>query len=632
MAQYSADYSKGAVNPYNFVRLGQGVKRAALQKGDNTGVIHCRLTNATPLSIPDMPLAEGKKDEHQKADFIKLNGRPIIPGSEIRGVIRSAYETLSNSCLSVNNNNILSARSADVRAPGILRFENDGKWHLYEADARKLAYDGSEDFDETADTFKRKWRNYRYEKGPDGRSRAVRSGGKIEVTYKFSTCFKEIIVDDLDMAVSDYKEVCKKYESNPNEKHLKKYITYPDKKPNICYPVYYLKYSADGKKYVYLSPAQISRSVFRKKVDDLLGEYCHCTELDNLCDACRLFGMTGLMSDKNEPASVASRVRFCDAEIINEPHYIEAILKELSEPKISSAEFYSGSRDMKTLWTYDTPGTVLNGRKYYFHHDDDNYSTSEQTKRNMTTKLIDKGAVFAFDVYFENITDQELRQLVWVLTLGENDSSGRQMHKLGHGKPLGLGSVKITVDSIVQRSFDADTFSYTEKSRDVGKLLENVPFDTSADYFRDFMCITDFTYLDGEKVGYPYGDDKMGKETSVGALTWFTANHNDGQMVKSKDKCTISYHLPRITDKEKLVLPALIKSGTNQFSDNKSKNNKKNHSGFDYQKQGTSANKTEMRTIICPKCHTKQLRPSQPIPTRQITECEKCGNSFKANF
>ena len=74
--------------------------------------------------------------EHKETKFFKIDGKPVIPGSEIRGVIRSAYEALSNSCLSVNNNNILSARSSDVRTPGIIRYENrDNKWHLYKATA-----------------------------------------------------------------------------------------------------------------------------------------------------------------------------------------------------------------------------------------------------------------------------------------------------------------------------------------------------------------------------------------------------------------------------------------------------------------------------------------------------------------
>ena len=53
MSNYTPDYKKGAVNPYNFVSLGNGVTRNEPIKGKLTGVIHCSMINATPLAIPD---------------------------------------------------------------------------------------------------------------------------------------------------------------------------------------------------------------------------------------------------------------------------------------------------------------------------------------------------------------------------------------------------------------------------------------------------------------------------------------------------------------------------------------------------------------------------------------------------
>lgn len=606
MANYTADYKQGAVNPYNFVRLGNGVTRTAPFVGNNTGVIHCSLTTYTPLAIPDFSCVEMVMDdkgnkEHKTTSFIKINCKPIIPGSEIRGVIRSAYETLSNSCLSVNNNNILSARSADVRNPGVIRFENkDKKWHLYEAESKKLKYDGSEDFDETADTFKRSWRNYKYIKTPDKRnpsrivSSAYRKGGKIQVDYKFTTSFQEIFAEDIDGSVRDYSEVCNIYKKG--DKNISKYI------PKLtadgkCFPVYYTEYFSNGKKYVYLSPAQISRSVFRNKVNDLLGTYCRCVSTAEVCDACNLFGMIG--AGINQPSAIASRVRFTDAQIVGEPNYVTAILKELAGPKISSVEFYSTAPNMKELWTYDSDGVKLNGRKYYFHHTGD-YCTSNRTCRNITTELVDKGAQFTFDVFFNNITDEELHKLVWTLTIGENSPDGKQMHKIGHGKPIGLGSVKITVSSVEKRNFDAETFTYTQENVDISKYTENIPFDSESEYFSDYMKITDFTFLGDRKVAYPYGDDGKDNETSKGTLVWFKANHNDGQMIKPDCTCSIGYHLPKITD-EKKIIPALISSDENQSD---TSGGKKNESYKGPTKFESSRKIVPTANVRCPKCKT----------------------------
>jgi hypothetical protein len=68
-------------------------------------------------------------------------------------------------------------------------------------------------------------------------------------------------------------------------------------------------------------------------------------------------------------------------------------------------------------------------------------------------ELLKPNLQFSFDVYFENITDAQLKQLVWVLTLGENpvkDDANKAIlcHKIGHGKPLGLGSAKIIAERV----------------------------------------------------------------------------------------------------------------------------------------------------------------------------------------
>lgn len=638
MSNYIADFRNGAVNPYNFVSLGSGVERNAPSSGNISGVIHCSMKNATPLALPDLPNVEtelvktenGKLDEHKKAPFFKIGGKPVITGSEIRGVIRSAYETLSNSCLSVNNNNILSARSSDVRTAGIIRYENeDKKWHLYKADTRKLKYDGSEDFDETANTFKRTWKNYKYIKGANGKSRADYKGGKIPVSYKFSTSFEEVEVDDLDLSVEDYNTVCKMY--SEKDSSIKKFIITPSK-DGKSYPVYYREFSDDGKKYVWLSPAQISRSVFRKKVDDLLGSYRHCDDTNNVCEACGLFGMIGKKG--SEPSAIASRLRFTDAKSVNEPQLTYKTLKELSSPRLSSIEFYSTAPNMKYQWNYDTKGVKLNGRKYYFHHSCD-CTTPLKTCRNLTTELIDKGAKFSFDVFFDKLTENELKRLVWTLAIGENSADGHQLHKLGHGKPLGLGSVKITVDSVVKRSFDPEKMAFADENMNVDAFFEKAPFDESSEYFKEYMAVTDFDYLEGKPVAYPYGDDKAGKETSVGTLVWFKANHNDGKMVKPGEACPISYHLPKITDKNNLVLPALTASddyGKNTSSGNKEKS-KSGYTGptsFGDDKPSNS----DTATFKCRKCGTiNEVQKNKPFAKpNSLIICKKCKNKFYEKY
>lgn len=648
MPNYRADNKQGGINPYHFVRLGSDVSRKKPECGTQTGVIRCHLKATQPLCIPDMPKSkmimtndtDHPNQEHRKVPFFKVGEKPVIPGSELRGMIRSAFEALSNSCLSVNNNNDLTARSSAIRQPGLLRFETtDQKWHLYKATTKKLKYDGSEDFDGTDDTIKREWLNYRYvNKKPQYNE------GRIPVMYKFMLTSEQVDADNIDTAVEDYKLVCKFYiENDKGGKHkIAKFIRTPGK-DNHYYPVYYLLTKHGEQTLVYLSPAQISRSMFHNKLDILLGSHSHCVKSNELCEACRLFGMIAdrKKQDQELPSAVASRLRFTDAVCTKQTALNYETLRELSSPKLSSVEFYSTSTDMKTLWTYDTPGTTVNGRKFYFHHSS-RYQDDVRTKRNMTAEVLEAGAEFTFDVFFDHLTENELHKLIWTLAIGDNDLNSSQQHKLGHGKPLGLGSVKIIVDSVTRRTFDPKTLEYTE-SKDETDYFAEVPFDLDAAYFADYMHMTDATFLNGYEVKYPYGDDGKGKKTSTGTLAWFQGNHNDGQTVKAGEPCPIAYSLPQLKAQPKeLVLPALIKDGQQSRSAN---GNNRRDNGRNDRKQsysGPTVFESKTAPIIQTQtvhCKTKKCKGEMQatittgfFKTEQELTCPICGKITKVKL
>jgi CRISPR-associated protein (TIGR03986 family) len=64
---------------------------------------------------------------------------------------------------------------------------------------------------------------------------------------------------------------------------------------------------------------------------------------------------------------------------------------------------------------------------------------------NVQTKLkpLGIGAEFKCAVRITNLRKFELGALLWALTLGDSNGTERRVHKLGGGKPLGLGSVSI---------------------------------------------------------------------------------------------------------------------------------------------------------------------------------------------
>lgn len=52
--------------------------------------------------------------------------------------------------------------------------------------------------------------------------------------------------------------------------------------------------------------------------------------------------------------------------------------------------------------------------------------------------------LFCFRVYFDRLNQTELEQLRWALDFADSNCA----HKIGRGKPLGFGSVKIHIDNL----------------------------------------------------------------------------------------------------------------------------------------------------------------------------------------
>ena len=515
------------VNPYNFIPLGGEVVRSKPIDGELTGKIRCSLIVKTPLAIPDTTRKTEDKAvrEHFRYPFYYIgtdaDPRHIIPGSSIRGALRTVFETLTNGCLSANNNNILSSRSSTPRRPAILE-KKEGKWVLYNARKKKV-------FPGTIvgeDTVIREWYDIR----------------KSKKTYFAFTREEAVKCSDLDEAVEDYRSCIEIYRKNAEDDPLyDKNFRLDENKMN---PLFYeIVYGKNGQKNIYLSPAQISRSVYRNKLNGLLGSHCSCgerTENDGLlCNACSLFGIIKKRAKKAYSGKV--RISDADAGCFVSNGYVT--LKELASPKTTAVEFYTERPANAKIWNYDyitksydtqkddrgrtvkIPSRKLadirvRGRKFYFHSKNSEYSTNEKTKRNSTMELAGEGSRFTFDVYFERISESQLDDLVFAITMGENSENSRLMYKLGHGKPLGLGSVKLLVKEIELRNYNAETGSYEIKRQDAEECISRSNIILSDD-MRNMFDIDHVT-----KVSYPVATDKTSKSKAneSAAHQWFMAN------------------------------------------------------------------------------------------------------------
>lgn len=182
-----------------------------------------------------------------------------------------------------------------------------------------------------------------------------------------------------------------------------------------------------------------------------------CNKRDGLCPACAVFGTI------QDDTIFQGKVRFSEAVGINadlEPG--EWILKELSSPKPGShVPFYAQDGS--------SPGSGPRGRKFFFHHDPQivaqpTYIVKTTADRrnpgvfhdHRNVKILERlqakaGLMATLDI--QGLTEPELAFLLYAITLGNQieEKEGKKViryslaHKIGMGKPLGLGSVIIIV-------------------------------------------------------------------------------------------------------------------------------------------------------------------------------------------
>jgi CRISPR-associated protein (TIGR03986 family) len=131
------------VNPYNFVSIDKTTARTERKTGDLRGIIRCKLETLQPLIIPGEvtnPEQSGQ-NEHKIYTFFSYDRKtPVIPGSSLRGMLRSYFEAVTNSCMSTaDNENVLYRRTGDNKTQyGIIEGDGNDGYVMYGAEKLML--------------------------------------------------------------------------------------------------------------------------------------------------------------------------------------------------------------------------------------------------------------------------------------------------------------------------------------------------------------------------------------------------------------------------------------------------------------------------------------------------------------
>lgn len=530
------------INPYTFSEGSKTVNREEQEQDSesHTGVFVCRIYPKTPLLIPDVLEKEeiedrkekntkNKEIKHFSYPFFKVGDKPVIPGSSIRGPIRSIYEALTDSCYSTaRSGQYVTARTKSPFLPGLLVKEN-GKWELHSATRYLLPIKeyGAEPFGKgkifkyrdvignygEAVYFKGVVENIENRQGKRipqyrvlGTSADEKDGyilgyyciGEYINRKKYESIFEKNNVESQESKVIEkcfeqLKEIQKKYmdektnqkfvsSRKPGDKDQHSGYTQVDLKrfeeaTNAVLPIWYKKNKSENKKVkYYFSFANIGRFRYETSIDEILGTNDEgrmpCHDVKKLCKACSLFGMVG------DEEGFGSHIRITDA--IFDGNIDKAIKKynltELRTPHPSYLPFYADVNDYSL--GYDAAECNIKGRKFYRHFIPDYKALRSLDIKKIDSKMegIDEGS-FKFKVYFENLTQRQLDELATLLCLGENKADGNFCFKLGHGKPLGFGSAKIVIESLEERIFNDCIVDENEETQEHYKYTKKIHSD-----------------------------------------------------------------------------------------------------------------------------------------------------------
>lgn len=224
----------------------------------------------------------------------------------------------------------------------------------------------------------------------------------------------------------------------------------------------------------------------------------------------------------------AGRVSFSEAHLCNEPKWCECSKPQpLMGPKPTSYQFYlnqTSKADTCENWNNDK--ATIRGYKLYWHQSTKkanswkNPSVKEGDKLSKYIQPIDSGMTFQSRIYFDNLSDIELGALLLTLNLDrlytEDDKNKSISYKLGKGKPIGLGSIRLNSslhildrDKRYHTLFDNNTWQLgkTDTSKDTfidaflmyrkNILGENQP--SSNPMLKELLTMMDWNLANGKK-------------------------------------------------------------------------------------------------------------------------------------
>ena len=447
--------SYDAHSPYNFVRLNSVILPAEKIPEDfsifdtirNTGYIDIKISTKTPIftraGMTEKDRQEQMKNPEYKSPIFFQNGKGeyCIPGSSLRGMIRSVTEIISFSRLQFTQENRRLYFRSFADTYGSVR-ESYEKYMVSDKGKPKKMKSG----------ILHRISYRKYEILPAGEIVKETNGFKPTKDYEakkesdknFLVHIKEIkgksnyyrvkatgspgIPLDYDTDIRNYLDDTNRSESVPN--------LVKDAEKQKYSPCFYVEYEVNGKKQIAFGHNPYFRFPYKKTVNEHIKQKPLPEGSFDIAES--IFGIVHTDSNRKEETSIAGRVFFTDAILKKGSTLPKSKIKILSSPKPTSFQLYLEQKD--SLKTYNDD-TSIRGTKRYWNFPAKQWKLVESKNPEMETEItpLDSGSELESKIYFENLTDVELGVLLISI-----DPSKYSYHKLGMGKPYGLGSVKLS--------------------------------------------------------------------------------------------------------------------------------------------------------------------------------------------
>lgn len=446
--------------PYNFIPLNQNKRflepeiipnnlYLSQDKGFYSGSIEINAVSKTPVYIRgtiDIQNPNSNSFKSQKGLIQIENYKPFgklgLPGSSVRGMVRSLVEVVSFGKFGFYNDYNLYFRSfADESIS--LRNEYNSFFNDEENIKVGLIYKEGKNYKIIPGG---NWKSISRENGDKQGFKRIESG-----KYKIHSGY-------INGKIHDWEINCKEDKSTNitippsdiqdyiNDKNRSKdSINLIDEaKTQLFVPCFYFSYSDGKENHFIIGHTRFFRIPYNKRISD-------CILPEKLTDS-SLFDLTDSMfGTLNNPG----KLFFDDLELIEGEEEVASVPKILGSPKPTSIQLYleQADQEIRDLYHYNSEEALIRGNKMYWHKTDTydwkaddqksvlNKVKTGQDKQRTIIRPIKRGAKFKGKVRFENLSAIELGALLFVLKLKDN-----YCHKIGMGKPYGLGSIKIGIE------------------------------------------------------------------------------------------------------------------------------------------------------------------------------------------